>query len=71
MMPDRVSLDRWKESKKEKKKMPVLLSSKKVPPELPWCPVVKNMPVNAGGTGSIPGPQRFHVPQQLSLHHNS
>ena len=25
-------------------------------------PVVKNSPVNAGDTGSIPGPGRFHIP---------
>ena len=24
-------------------------------------PVVKNMPANAGDTGSIPGPERFHM----------
>lgn len=25
--------------------------------------VVKNSPVNTGGTGPIPGPGRFHTPQ--------
>ena len=29
----------------------------------PGGPVVKNMPVSAGDTGSIPGPGRFHVPR--------
>jgi len=28
---------------------------------LPSGPVVKNLPANAGGTGSIPGPRRFHM----------
>ena len=26
-------------------------------------PVVKNPPANAGDTGSIPGLERFHMPQ--------
>ena len=26
-------------------------------------PVAKNLPANAGNTGSIPGPGRFHMPQ--------
>ena len=26
-------------------------------------PVLKNLPANAGDTGSISGPGRFHVPQ--------
>lgn len=26
-------------------------------------PVVKNLPVNAGDTGSIPGPERSHILQ--------
>ena len=31
-------------------------------------PVVKNSPINASDTGSIPGPGRFHTPQSnLSL----
>ena len=28
---------------------------------LPYGPVVKNLPANAGDTGSIPGPGRFHL----------
>ena len=31
--------------------------------DFPSGPVVKNPPANAGDTGSIPGPGRFHVPQ--------
>ena len=30
---------------------------------LPWWKVDKNPPVNAGDTGSIPGPGRFLMPQ--------
>ena len=26
-------------------------------------PMVKNLPANAGDTGSIPGPGRFHMPR--------
>ena len=26
-------------------------------------PGVKNLPVNAGDKGSIPGPERFHMPR--------
>ena len=29
----------------------------------PGGPVVKNPPCNAGDTGLIPGPQRFHMPR--------
>ena len=29
-------------------------------------PVVKTLPANAGDTGSIPGPGRFHTAGQLS-----
>ena len=29
---------------------------------LPAGPVVKNLPADAGDTGSIPGPGRFHTP---------
>ena len=29
----------------------------------PSGPVVKNPPGNAGDTGSIPGPVRFHIPR--------
>ena len=28
----------------------------------PGCPVVMNLPCNAGDMGSIPGPGRSHVP---------
>ena len=31
--------------------------------DFPGCPVVKSLPVNAGDTGSIPGPGRFHMLQ--------
>ena len=31
--------------------------------DFPGGPVVKNLPVNAGDTGWIPGPGRFHVLQ--------
>ena len=31
--------------------------------DFPGCPVVKNLPVNAGDTGLIPGLGRFHMPQ--------
>ena len=30
-------------------------------PGLPWCPVVKNLPVNAGDTHLIPALGRFHI----------
>ena len=29
----------------------------------PWGAVVKNLPANAGGTSSTPGPGRSHMPQ--------
>ena len=29
----------------------------------PGGPVVKNLPANAGDTGSTPGPERFHMPR--------
>ena len=43
---------------------------------LPWCPVVKYPPANAGDKGATPGPGRSHllwsnqarVPQQLNLY---
>ena len=28
---------------------------------LPWWPVVKNLPCNAGNTSLIPGPGRYHI----------
>jgi len=31
--------------------------------DFPGDPVVKNPPANAGNTGSIPDPGRFHVPR--------
>ena len=31
--------------------------------DFPGCPVVKNLPVNAGDTGSVPGLGRFHMLQ--------
>ena len=30
--------------------------------DLPGGPVVKNLPCSAGDTGSIPGPERSHMP---------
>ena len=30
--------------------------------DIPGGSVVKNLPANAGDTGSIPGPGRFHMP---------
>ena len=30
--------------------------------DFPGGPVVKSKPANAGDTGSIPGPGRFHMP---------
>ena len=30
--------------------------------DLPGGPLVKTPPANAGNTGSIPGPGRFHMP---------
>ena len=32
------------------------------PGDFPDGPVVKNLPCNAGDMGSIPGPERFHMP---------
>ena len=31
--------------------------------EFPGGTVVKNLPANAGNTGPIPGPERFHMPR--------
>ena len=31
--------------------------------DFPGGPVLKNLPVNAGDEGPIPGPGRFHMPQ--------
>ena len=31
--------------------------------DFPSGAVGKNLPANAGDTGSIPGPKRYHVPQ--------
>ena len=31
--------------------------------DFPGGTVVKNLPANAGDTGSIPGPERSHMPQ--------
>ena len=31
--------------------------------DFPGGPLVKNLPANAGDTGSIPGPGRFHMPR--------
>ena len=31
--------------------------------DFPDGPVVKNLPANAGDTGLIPGPGRFHMPR--------
>ena len=31
----------------------------------PGGPLVKNLPANAGDTGSIPGPGRYHVPRSI------
>ena len=31
--------------------------------DFPGGPGVKNLPANAGDTGSIPGPRKHHVPQ--------
>ena len=31
--------------------------------DFPGDPLVKNLPANAGDTGSIPGPGRFHMPR--------
>ena len=36
----------------------------------PGGSVVKNLPANAGGTGSIPGLGRSHIPQSKPLRHN-
>ena len=32
--------------------------------DFPGSTVEKNRPANAGDTGSIPGPGRFHMPQR-------
>ena len=32
--------------------------------------VVKNLPANAGDTGSIPGPGRSHISWSKPVHHN-
>ena len=41
----------------KKKKNPTCITR-----DFPGSPVVKNLPANAGDTGSIPGPGRFHMP---------
>ena len=38
-------------------------TSKKQNRDLPGGAVVKNLPANAGDTGSIPGPGRSHMPR--------
>ena len=41
---------------------------KKIAQDFPGGSVVKNLPANAGDTGSSPGPGRSHMPvEQLSL----
>ena len=36
---------------------------------LPGGPVVKNVPTNAGDTGSTPGLGRFHMPRAAKVVH--
>ena len=36
--------------------------------DFPGGTVVKNLPVNAGDTGSIPGSGEFHMPQSNMCH---
>ena len=36
--------------------------------DFPGGPVVKNLPTNAGNTGSIPAPGRFHIPRDNEVH---
>jgi len=36
--------------------------------DFPGGPVVKNLPANAGDTGSIPGPGKFHMPWGNKAH---
>ena len=36
--------------------------------DFPGGTVDKNPPANAGDTGSIPGPERFHMPWSNSAH---
>ena len=38
-------------------------SERRSPPGFPGGPVVKNSPTSARDTGSIPAPERSHVPQ--------
>ena len=38
------------------------MAKKKKKQDFPGGPVVENPPANAGDTGSIPGPGRFHMP---------
>ena len=38
------------------------ITYKGIPRDFPGGTVVKNLPANAGGTGSIPGPVRSHIP---------
>jgi len=45
-----------------------LLVSETLPREFPGGPVVKNLPCNAGDTGSIPAAGRSHVVQRSQAH---
>ena len=40
-----------------------LLPKKCLPEDFPSGPVVESLPANAGDTGSIPNPARFHMPR--------
>ena len=33
--------------------------------------MVKNLPINAGDTGSIPGPGKSHIPWSKPVHHDA
>ena len=41
----------------------ISFSNKRGTGNFPGGPVVKNLPTNAGNTGLIPGPRRFHMPR--------
>ena len=46
----------------------VTTNEKQRPWDFPGGAVIKNLPANAGDTGSSPGPGRSHMPQSNKAH---
>ena len=53
----------YRYGKQEKKARCKIVHTKKIVQGFPGGTVVKNLPANAGDTGSSPGPGRSHMPQ--------